>query len=231
MLSGLFTDFTGTLISILLSLPGVILAVSIHESAHGFVAWKLGDDTAKLSGRSSLNPLRHVDPIGLLLLILFRFGWARPVQVNVRKLKKPKRDMCFVALAGPVSNLLLSFPLMIAAYLAAFFYTANYARFGDTTFSTVLEVMTHIFEYAAIINVGLGVFNLIPFPPLDGWKVLGAFLPVKVYFTLMRYERIGMILLLALMITGLLSGPMNLATNAILDLEYGAIAKVASLFI
>ena len=221
MLSGLFTDFTGTLISILLSLPGVILAVSIHESAHGFVAWKLGDDTAKLSGRISLNPLRHVDPIGLLLLILFRFGWARPVQVNVRKLKKPKRDMCFVALAGPVSNLLLSFPLMIAAYLAAFFYTANYARFGDT----------HIFEYAAIINVGLGVFNLIPFPPLDGWKVLGAFLPVKVYFTLMRYERIGMILLLALMITGLLSGPMSLATNAILDLEYGAIAKVASLFI
>ena len=231
MLGSLFTDFTGTLISILLSLPGVILAVSVHESAHGFVAWKLGDDTAKLSGRISLNPLRHVDPIGLLLLILFRFGWARPVQVNVRKFKKPRRDMCLVALAGPVSNILLSFLLVIASYAAASFFAANYARFGDTTFSTVLEVLTHILEYAAVINAGLGVFNLIPIPPLDGWKVLGAFLPVKVYFTLMRYERIGMILLIALMITGLLSGPMSTAINAILDLEYGAVAKVASLFI
>ncbi|MBO4407576.1 MAG: site-2 protease family protein [Clostridia bacterium] len=231
MISGLFSDFTGTLITLLLSLPGVVLAVSFHESAHGLIAWKLGDDTAKLSGRISLNPLRHVDPIGLLVLLFFRVGWARPVQVNVRKLKHPKRDMCLVALAGPAANLLLSLPLAAAAFALAYFYGVNYARFGDTTFSTVLEVLTNVFEYAAAINVGLGIFNLIPIPPLDGWKVLGSFLPVKVYFTLMRFERFGMILLIALLMTGLLSTPLNLASNAILNLEYEAIARLASLFI
>ena len=231
MLGDLFTDFTGTLISILLSLPGVVLAISFHESAHGFVAWKLGDDTAKLSGRISLNPLRHVDPIGLLLLILLRFGWAKPVQVNVRKLRKPKRDVCLVSLAGPLVNLLLSVPLSALSVLMLVLYTRNYARFGDTSFSTVLQVIANIFEYAAIINVGLGIFNLIPFPPLDGWKVLTAFFPAKVYFTLMRYERFGMILLIALMITGLLSGPMSIVTNAILDLEFDAFLKLASVFV
>jgi len=219
------------LISLLLSLPGVVLAITVHESAHGWTALKLGDDTALRQGRISLNPLHHVDPFGLLLLIFLRFGWARPVSVDPRKFKKPRQGMCLTALAGPVSNLILGFLMLACAFGLSIAYSKNYAQFGDTTFSTVLEVLMRIFQYASVTNLGLGIFNFIPCPPLDGWKVLGAFLPVKTYFGLMRFERYGMLVLLALMLTGVITTPMNLAVNAVYSLYYDALAGLFSLFL
>ncbi len=230
MLSAFLENPTEALIDLLLTLPGILLAVAAHESAHGLMAYKLGDDTAKLSGRISLDPLKHVDLFGLIMLLVFHVGWAKPVNVNVRNFKKPKRDMCLTALAGPVCNLILSFFMLLFAHLFFLAYAANYLKFGSTTFSTVLEVLTSIFQYAAVINIGLGVFNFIPFPPLDGWKVLGSFLPAKAYFTVMRFERYGMILLILLLMTGLLSIPLNAAVNWIYQIEGDAIAGIISLF-
>lgn len=231
MLSGFASDPTGTLILLLLSLPGVILAITVHESAHGWTAYLLGDDTAKKSGRISLNPLRHVDLFGLVMLLFFRVGWAKPVMVNVRGFKKPRRDMVLTSLAGPVSNLILAFFLLLIALLFSVAYAANYMKFGDTTFSTMLYVLMQLFQYAAEINLGLGVFNLIPFPPLDGWKVVTSFLPMKTYFAIMRYERYGMIVLMVLLITGFLSGPINWGIQSIYTLYYRAAVGILSLFV
>ncbi len=231
MLSGFMTDPTGTLTLLLLSLPGVILAITVHESAHGWMAYLLGDDTAKLTGRISMNPLHHVDFFGLVMLFFFRVGWAKPVVVNVRKFKKPRRDVVLTSLAGPVTNLILAFFLLLIALAVSLAYSANYMKFGDTTFSTVLYVIMQLFQYAAVTNLGLGVFNLIPFPPLDGWKVVTSFLPMKVYFTLMKYERYCMIVLMVLLITGFLSGPINLAIDGIYGLYYRAGMGILSLFV
>jgi len=231
MLSGFLSDPTAFLISLLLTLPGVVLAITVHESAHGWMALKLGDDTAKKQGRISLNPLHHVDIFGLLMLIFLRFGWAKPVSVDARKFKKPRRDMSLTALAGPVSNLLMAFLMLAVAMGVSVAYSKNYARFGDTTFSTLLEVLMRIFQYAAVTNLGLGIFNFIPFPPLDGWKVLGAFLPVKTYFGLMRYERYGMLLLLLLMLTGILTGPLNTAVDAVYGGYYAVLAGLFGLIL
>lgn len=230
MLSAFLEDPTDALINLLLTLPGILLAIAAHESAHGLMAYKLGDNTAKLSGRISLDPLKHVDLFGLIMLLVFHVGWAKPVNVNIRNFKKPKRDMCLTALAGPVCNILLSFFMLLIAHLFFLAYAANYLKFGDTTFSTVLEVLTSMFQYAAVINIGLGVFNFIPFPPLDGWKVLGSFLPAKAYFSVMRYERYGMLLLIVLLMSGLLSTPLGAAVNAIYEIEGNAIAGMLSLF-
>ncbi len=231
MLSGFMTDPTGTLVLLLLSLPGVILAITVHESAHGWMAYLLGDDTAKTSGRISMNPLRHVDLFGLVILLFFRVGWAKPVVVNVRKFKKPRRDVVLTSLAGPVSNLILAFFLLLGAVAFSVAYSANYMKFGDTAFSTVLLVLTDLFGYAAVTNLGLGVFNLIPFPPLDGWKVITSFFPMKIYFAIMRYERYCMIALMVLLVTGILSGPIDLGINALYGIYYKAAVGIMSLFV
>jgi len=229
MISSFLSDPTAALISLLLSLPGVVLAITLHESAHGWMALKLGDDTALRQGRISLNPLHHVDIYGLLMLILLRFGWAKPVSVDPRKFKNPRTGMCLTALAGPVSNLLLAFILLACAMGMSIAYGNNYLRFGDTTFSTVLEVIMRIFQYAAITNLGLGIFNFIPCPPLDGWKVLGVMLPPKTYFGLMRFERYGMFVLLALMLTGVISTPMNIAINGVYGFYYDVLSGIFGL--
>ncbi|MBR5869356.1 MAG: site-2 protease family protein [Clostridia bacterium] len=231
MISGFLNDPTNSLILLLLSLPGVILAITVHESAHGWAAYLLGDDTAKTSGRISMNPMRHVDLFGLVMLLFFRVGWAKPVVVNVRKFKKPRRDIVITSLAGPLSNLILAFFLLLAAVIFSVAYAANYMKFGDTTFSTVLYVVMQLFQYAAVTNLGLGVFNLIPFPPLDGWKVITSFLPVKAYFAIMRYERYCMIALMVLLITGVISGPIDLGINVLYGVYYKAAMGIMSLFV
>ena len=167
-----------------------LLCITFHETCHGLVAYWLGDPTAKRAGRLTLNPLRHIDIGGLLMMALFRFGWAKPVPVDMRYFKKPKQGMALTALAGPVSN----FVLALLALLCARLVYHQYGALWDFIFDLLLTT--------AYLSVGLGLFNLIPISPLDGSKVLFAFLPDSAYEKLMRYEKYGMIALLILVWLG-----------------------------
>lgn len=178
-----------------------LLCITFHETCHGLAAYRLGDPTAKRAGRLTLNPLRHVDVSGLLMMALFRFGWAKPVPVDMRNFKHPKRDMALTALAGPLSNVVL-------AYLAVLLYgvLAYWYYFSGSMAVYVCAVFCY---YVEIISAGLAVFNVFPIPPLDGSKVLFAFLPERAYDRLMRYERYGMLLLMLLLLTGALDTPLE----------------------
>ena len=188
-----------------------LLCITFHETCHGFVAYKLGDNTAKRAGRLTLNPLKHVDLPGLVMMAIFRFGWAKPVPVDMRNFKHPKRDMALTALAGPVSNVVLAY---VAAVLLGFVvFLAD--RFGS---SVVFTVLVQFLIYVEIISAGLAVFNVFPVPPLDGSKVLFAMLSDRAYLKLMRYERYGMGLLMLLLVTGLIDGPLSAMRNWLLTL-------------
>ena len=201
-------DWAG-LIDLLLSVAAILLCLTVHETCHGLAAWALGDPTAKRLHRLSLNPIRHIDPYGALMMLVAGFGWAKPVPVDPRYFRKPKLGMAVTALAGPVSNLVMAYmALLLRAVLLAFYHPG----------SALLEGLVGFCETLAVLNVGLGIFNLIPFPPLDGSKVLGAFLPDRAYFQLMRYERWGMLLLMVLLWLGVFSAPLSAARTWVLDL-------------
>ena len=184
-------DF-GSLRDILLRVAAVFLCLTIHETCHGLAAYALGDPTAKRAHRLSLNPLRHIDWLGLLMMVVAGFGWAKPVPVNPNYFKKPKQGMALTALAGPVSNLLLAVLLLLGARITI-------AHYVDTAFCSGL---LNFLAMTAYMSVGLGLFNLIPISPLDGSKVLFAFLPDRAYMTLMRYEKYGMLVLFVLVWLG-----------------------------
>lgn len=188
-----------------------LLCITFHETCHGLAAYKLGDDTAKRAGRLTLNPLKHVDLPGLVMMAIFRFGWAKPVPVDMRKFRHPKRDMALTALAGPVSNVLLAY---VAAVLLGFVVFLT-DRFGS---SVVFTVLVQFLIYVEIISAGLAVFNVFPVPPLDGSKVLFSLLSDRAYWKLMRYERYGMGLLMLLLVTGLIDAPLNAMRNWLLTL-------------
>jgi Zn-dependent protease len=198
MLLRIFSNLSGAspadiAIQVLTTIAAVMVCLTVHEVCHGLAAFALGDPTAKRMGRFSINPVRHIDPIGGLMLLFVGFGWAKPVVVDPRYFEKPKRDMALVALAGPVSNFILAFLSMgLLANIAG--WTLRAGLIGAAIFSFL--------QYLVILNIGLGVFNLIPIPPLDGSKVLGAFLPDRMYWSLMRFERYGMFLLLFLLMFG-----------------------------
>ena len=174
----------------------------VHEVSHGYIAMKLGDPTARNLGRLTLNPLKHLDPIGTVCMVLFHFGWAKPVPVNTRYFKKPKRDMALTALAGPVSNFILGFfGVLVYRILYAIFMKVA----GPATSDLAINVMSttlQFFYMFGVLNVSLGVFNLIPIPPLDGSRILLVFLPTKAYFAVMKYERYIMIGFFVLLFVG-----------------------------
>ncbi|MDO5311181.1 MAG: site-2 protease family protein [Clostridia bacterium] len=176
----------------------VLLSLSTHELSHGLAAYAVGDNTAKYSGRLSLNPFAHLDPFGALCLFLFGFGWAKPVPVNPWNFKNKKGGMIFTSLAGPLSNFILAFIAMIFNIIlkSALMKMATGNSLG--ALFTIASVFYSITDCLVIINLGLGIFNLIPIPPLDGSKVLTAILPQNLYFKLMDYERYGFIILLIL---------------------------------
>nr|WP_325194529.1 site-2 protease family protein [uncultured Oscillibacter sp.] len=181
-------DFT-SLGSAALRMAAVLLCLSVHETCHGLAALALGDPTAKARHRLSLNPLRHIDWLGLAMMFVAGFGWAKPVPVNPNYFKKPKQGMAVTALAGPASNFLLALLAMLISRLIYLY--APYNAVWQTVFDFCLYTV-------APLSIGLGLFNLLPLPPLDGSKVLAMFLPDRAYAAWMRYERYGMLVLLVL---------------------------------
>lgn len=187
------------LLSILLGIIPSLLCITLHELAHGAVAYLLGDDTAKRAGRLTLNPIKHLDPIGLLLMLVFHFGWAKPVPVNMMKFRNPKKGMALTALAGPACNLIITI-------LFLFFYGALLVPCSG---SEAGKVFLEAIQLTAYISLGLCIFNLLVIPPLDGSKVLFSLLPDSAYLKLMYYERYGSLLLLVLVWSGVLGRPLG----------------------
>jgi Zn-dependent protease len=192
MIDDLLNDPTGALQRLVLMLPALLLAVTIHEVAHGWVADRLGDPTARLAGRLTLNPLPHLDPFGALAFVLAGFGWARPVPVNGRNLRRPVRDMALVAVAGPLSNFLVAFLALVAFALVP-------RLVGSPFVGTPLAGML---RYVYTFNLGLAIFNLIPLPPLDGGHFLPYFFPRTSWPFLARLEQYGPLILLLLVFSG-----------------------------
>ncbi len=202
----------GELMGLLLSAPGVLIAITFHEFAHGYAAYKLGDDTAKSQGRLSLNPFAHLDPIGTLMLLFAGFGWGKPVEVNprnyTRKMSMEKGE-AIVSLAGPLMNFIL-------AIIFALIYYAIY-RFASISFitSTVGQIIIILISSTISINIGLGVFNLIPLPPLDGSKIIMPFLPYKAKQWFMNNEQIFYIIFVLIWITGIAGTLITPAINGV----------------
>ena len=196
-------DFVSAAIALLSGMFVLLVTLPIHEFAHAFAAYKLGDPTAKYNGRLTLNPFKHLDFIGAALLLFFGVGWAKPVPVNQRNFKNPKGDMAITALAGPVSNLILAFIILLIVHVINIFYFNYYIFF--------------FLLNAAMINIYLAVFNLVPVPPLDGSRLLFAILPDRYYYKLQQYEQILSIVILVLIITGVLSRPLSFVSGYIYD--------------
>ena len=197
------------LIEFLLSLPAILLALSVHECAHAWAAYKLGDPTAKIFGRLTINPLKHLDPLGVLCMIVARFGWARPVPVNSRNLKNPKRDMVLVSLAGPAANIVLAFiGLLVLRILQVFLLPAlspvSLGSFGTGAIVMLLEFLVLF----CMLNAGLAIFNLLPIPPLDGSHLLALILPSRIYFKYVQYERYISFALVLLLVFNVLDIPL-----------------------
>ena len=197
-------DFSNAL-GMLLRVAAVFLCLTIHETSHGLAAYALGDPTAKREHRLSLNPLRHIDILGLAMMFFVGFGWAKPVPVDMRYFKHPKSGMAITALAGPVSNFVLALVLLLICKFMALHVVA-------TAFSVALY---QFLLTTAFLSVGLGTFNLIPIPPLDGSKVLFSFLPDRAYLKLMYYERYGMLVLLLLSFAGAGDGFLSMLMRAV----------------
>ena len=201
---GSLADFTNHmdwwgLITLLVSAVAALLCITFHELSHGFVAWRLGDPTAKNAGRLTLNPIKHLDLVGLVMLLVVKVGWAKPVPVDMRYFKHPKRGMALTALAGPVSNFILAFLAVAVSSLIYRFAPLNHASLLGLCFCANM----------ALLSVGLGLFNLIPISPLDGSKVLFSLLPNRAYYAILRYERYVMIVLVVLTLLGVFQRPLS----------------------
>ena len=201
-----------------------LLCITLHELSHGAVAYALGDDTAKKAGRLTLNPIKHLDVMGLLMMVIFGFGYAKPVPVDMMKFKNPKRGMAITAFAGPLSNVLIA---VVFLFLYGFFYPIlPEGKAGDVA----LEML----GITASLSLAMAIFNLLPIPPLDGSKVLFSLLPEEGYWKLMQYERYGFLVLIALLYFNILDTPLQWllshGMNLLMPLFWGGI-KLGSLIV
>ena len=204
------------LICTLSSLTVIFITMPVHEFAHSFAAYKLGDRTQKYSGRLTVNPFAHIDWFGAACILIAGFGWAKPVGVNAQYFKNPKGGMAITAFAGPLANILVAFISLFICNLFIFIY--------NSTFLMLLVYFALFFEYIALINLSLAVFNLIPVPPLDGSKILAIVLPDRLYYKLMQYERYIYFAVLLLVFSGALDGPINIARNSLYNFLFDVTA-------
>ncbi len=182
------------ILSRLLFLPGILLGISIHEFSHGYAAVKMGDNTPLLQGRITLNPIKHIDPMGFMCLLLFGFGWAKPVMINSRNFKNPRRDDAIVSLAGPAANFLTAFLFMLFIKLTDMFMP----------YSMLRQVIFEVLISTVYINLVLMVFNLLPIPPLDGHHILGSIGGAKVWnFYYKYYDHLRFLMLLLIVFRGI----------------------------
>ena len=219
MLTNLLAQFTERLQAMLFIAPVMLLAIVCHECAHGWVSYKLGDPTAKNAGRLTLNPLKHIDPMGALCMLVFRVGWAKPVPIDPRYYADRKKGIIQVSIAGPAVNFALAF---LSLFLEGIFF-----KFGSSE-SAIIWIACQLCYYSAVLNIGLCLFNLIPIPPLDGSKILGMVShPVaRVYQKLHRYWRIILIILL---VTGILSRPLSWMNEVILNFMWKLVRLILNL--
>ena len=224
----------------LLGLPAILLSLSIHESAHGYVAYKLGDPTARNLGRITLNPLKHINIYGLISMIFFNIGWANPVPIRSRNFKNPRKGMALSAIAGPASNLALAITftillriIMIPLNKMAPEGTYLYREIDASTYQyylapqlmenitfVVLSLIAVMLYLGIGLNLNLMFFNMIPLPPLDGSRIAFIFLPTDTYFKIMQYERYIMIGFVVLLATGIVSLPLGYLTNGVSDILF-----------
>ena len=211
----------------ILMLPAILLSLSVHEAAHGYVAYRLGDPTAKNFGRLTLNPLKHINPFGFIAMLFFSVGWANPVPINTRNFKNPRKGMAISAAAGPISNLCLAVifavllrlvmtPLktvMDEALISAYTYNEIFELLHSNVAYTLLSLVAIMLYLGITLNINLMLFNLIPLPPLDGSRMAYVFLPTETYFKIMQYEKYIMIGFLVIFATGILDRPLSIVND------------------
>lgn len=207
-------DFFALMIKLFSRLFVIFCTMPIHEYAHALIATKLGDQTPRLSGRLTLNPMAHISPLGALMIVLCGFGYAKPVSVNPRNFKDSKKGMALTAIAGPISNLIMGF---LFVFLSELFYSLEPSLLTSSFY--------YFFYFAAVVNVNLAVFNLLPIPPLDGSRILQLLIPAKYYYKFLEYERYVVIVVFILILTGVLTKPLSLISSLFLNL----FEKIASL--
>lgn len=215
-----------TILDYLIKALVLFTAVPVHECAHAWVAEKMGDDTGRKQGRITLNPFAHLTLWGSLMMILVGFGWGKPVSVDPRNFKNPKKGMVLTSLAGPASNFIMAFLSMIVYKVLAFL---SFAKDSST-----LDMLATVFVYITLINISLAVFNFLPIPPLDGSKIFNAILPEKWYFAIMKYENFIFIALIILVYSGLLDTPLSFLQDKVIDVMLsltGWVDKIMTLLI
>lgn len=209
-------DFLEIMIGLFSRLFVVFCTMPIHEYAHALVATKLGDQTPRLSGRLTVNPMAHIDFMGALMIFLCGFGYAKPVNVNPRNFKDPKKGMAITAIAGPISNLIMGFVFVLLSTIYKFVVESS-GIITESNFVLFNAIYSFLY-FAATINVNLAVFNLLPIPPLDGSRILQLLIPAKYYYTFLQYERYIVIVVFVLILSGVLSAPLSIISGLILNL-------------
>ncbi|MBQ8636509.1 MAG: site-2 protease family protein [Clostridia bacterium] len=211
--------------SILIGVPTTLLALTVHELAHGWVSSKLGDPTPRYQGRLTMNPLAHLDLIGTILMILTGFGWAKPVQINPNYYKNRTKGMALVAVAGPLANFILAFIGILVGYIIILL-----CLLAGVTNSVINTLESIVFVFA-FRNLCFMVFNLIPLPPLDGFKVAGLFIPNRIYYNILRYEQYVILVIMLLSLSGAFNSIIGTGVNFFMNMLFNAVWGILGIFI
>ena len=226
MLSFLTSGLNG-LINLIMSVCVTLIALTLHELAHGWVSMKLGDPTPRIQGRMTLNPLAHLDLIGTLLMVFTGFGWAKPVEVNPMYYKDRKKGMALVGIAGPVTNLLLAV-LGVIIWIIPYVIMNALGSFASNWFIGIFDSFMYLF---IIRNLWFMVFNLIPIPPLDGSRVIGLFLSNSAYYKLMQYERYSLLIIMLLSITGVFDTIITRGVYFFFNLIFNSVSGILGILV
>lgn len=215
--------FNFSLEFILIRIIAVVLSISIHEMAHALVSYWMGDPTAKIEGRLSLNPFKHIDWLGVFCLMIFGFGWAKPVPIDSRYYKDQKTGIIWTSFAGPLANFILAFLSMMIYFILIRFFPFFMLQ------SEIGSFLSTCFMSTSLISIGFGIFNLLPIPPLDGSKVLFSFLPDEQYFRLIQGSQIFYFVFIALLLSGILNYPLGMLQTSIYNVFVNALSFILTI--